>query len=52
MAKELKTRVLNDVIRDYTENIDMTKPYTLQPSKTGGFLGCCCQAEVPKVYLE
>ena len=35
----------------FEQNINMSKPYSLQPDSSGGFLGCC-GAPVEKIYLD
>ena len=40
-----------EVYDNYRENVDMTKPFSVQPDSSGGFLGCCA-APVQKIYLD
>jgi hypothetical protein len=30
-----------EVYSSYKENVNLAKPYSVQPDSSGGFLGCC-----------
>jgi len=30
-----------EIYDSYKENVNMAKPYSVQPDSAGGFLGCC-----------